>query len=144
MDYLWLFVTHEGKFLKVNKDDPCWGSHLSLMEKFSLRDDNAVTLKINGKTVECILLKQGHASELQKKEESLLKNASLSPMKLYSQTPKSSGVTTEGLTETPIEVSTLESSVVLHTNLETPIASTQQKDHNQSKKMKLPKLPRVS
>ena len=82
MNHYWLFLTPDGSVVEIDADNPLWNKRLSIYEKLMLQNDERVFLRIGDDNVECILLKQGTKTDLIAKKESLLKNASLSPLVL--------------------------------------------------------------
>ena len=82
MSHYWLFLTPDGSVVEIDADNPLWNKPLSIFEKLMLQNDERVFLTIRDDNVECILLKQCTKTDLIAKKESLLKNASLSPLVL--------------------------------------------------------------
>ena len=82
MKHHWLFLIPDGFVVEIYADRPFWNKPPSIYEKLMLQKDERVILSIGDKNVECIFPKQGTKSDWNAKKESLLKNASFSPLVL--------------------------------------------------------------
>ena len=82
MNQYWLFLIPDGFVVEIDADSLLWNTPLSIYEKLMLQNDERVFLKIGDENVECTPPKQGRKTDFIARKESLLKNASLSPLVL--------------------------------------------------------------